>query len=82
MKVGDFIKSSARLWGSIMKLNEVLASEVQRSGGRMVIERVPDSKQPSSKTLKRIEREIASQISANEAMSNRSMHYASRMSAK
>ena len=65
-----------------MRLSVLLAAEAERSGGDMVIEYVPSSKQPTAKTLKRIEREIAAQISANEAMSNRSMHYASRQSAR
>ena len=65
-----------------MRLSVLLAAEVERSGGDMVIERVPHSKQPTAKTLKRIEREIAAQISANEAMSSRSMQYASRQSAR
>lgn len=46
----------------------------------MVIQRVPRNKQPTANTLRRIEREIASQISANEAMSSRSMNYASKLS--
>lgn len=66
----------------MMKLSTILAKEAERSRGGMVIETVPQSKQPAASTLRRIEREIAAQISANEAMSSRSMNYASRLSGK
>ena len=66
----------------IVKLSVMLANEVKRSKGGMVIKEVPYSKQPTQKALRRIEREIAAEISANEAMSSRSMHYASKMSIK
>lgn len=65
-----------------MKLRELLATEVKRSDGEMTIESVADDGLPSAKTSERIEREIAAQISANEAMSSRSMQYASSQSVR
>lgn len=75
--VGD-CKSFERQRGIIMKMSRVIAKEMQKSGGRVRVVKVPASKRPTASALTKLEREIASQVSANEAMSNRSMLYASR----
>lgn len=63
-----------------MRLSSVLASEAMRSGGAMKIRKVPRHKQPKASVNKKIEKEIRIQVTANEAMSNRSLRYASRSS--
>lgn len=61
-----------------MKISKVIEKEMQKSGGQVNVVKVPVSKRPTASALTKLEREIASQVSANEAMSNRSMLYASR----
>lgn len=61
-----------------MKISRVIEKEMQKSGGSVNIVKVPASKRPTASALKKLESEIASQVGANEAMSNRSMLYASR----
>lgn len=65
-----------------MKINRMIKNEMNKSGGRVRIVQVPMEKRPTGESVKRIDREIAAQVSANEAMSNRSMLYASRMPLK
>ena len=60
-----------------MRISKVIEKEMQKSGGRVRVVKVPVSKRPTASALETLEREIASQVSANEAMSNRSMLYAS-----
>ena len=62
----------------IMRLSRVIEREMEKSGGRVRVVKVPARKKPTASALTKLEREIASQVSANEAMSNRSMLYASR----
>lgn len=61
-----------------MKISKVIEKEMQKSGGQVNVVKVPVSKRPTASALTKLEREIASQVNANEAMSNRSMLYASR----
>lgn len=61
-----------------MKISKVIEKEMQKSGGQVKVVKVPVSKRPTASALTKLEREIASQVNANEAMSNRSMLYASR----
>lgn len=61
-----------------MKISKVIEKEMQKSGGQVKVVKVPVSKRPTTSALTKLEREIASQVNANEAMSNRSMLYASR----
>jgi hypothetical protein len=63
-----------------MKLSRMIANEMNKSNGQVTIVRVPDDKRPTTMSLKKLDREIAAQVSANEAMSNRSVLYASRTS--
>ena len=76
--VGDY-KSFERQRGCIiMRISRVIEKEMQKSGGRVRVVKVPANKRPTASALAKLEREIASQVSANEAMSNRSMLYAAR----
>lgn len=61
-----------------MRISKVIEKEMQKSGGRVRVIKVPAERRPTAAALKKLEREIASQVSANEAMSNRSMLYASK----
>lgn len=78
--VGDY-KSFERQRGVVMRISRVIEKEMQKSGGRVKVVKVPANRRPTASALTRLEREIASQVSANEAMSNRSMLYASRSGA-
>ncbi len=61
-----------------MRISRVIEREMQKSNGRVRVVKVPANRRPTASALTKLEREIASQVSANEAMSNRSMLYASR----
>lgn len=65
-----------------MKINRMISKQMSKSAGQVTIVKVPDSKRPTAASLKKLDREIAAQVSANEAMSNRSMLYASKMPLK
>lgn len=65
-----------------MKISRIIAQEMNSSAGGVKVVKVPSSKRPTAASLKRLDREIAAQVSANEAMSTRSMFYASKMSAR
>lgn len=65
-----------------MDLKSILAKEIAKSGGQAKLVKVPESRRPTSESLKKLDREIAAQISANEAMRSRSMQRASRMSGR
>lgn len=53
---------------------------MNKSGGCARLVKVPASRRPTAKTLKKLEREISAQVSANETMRSRSMQNASKMS--
>ena len=61
-----------------MKANLVLERQMARSGGVARVLDVPKRMKPTTKSLKNLEREISSQIGANEAMRGRSMQNASK----
>ncbi|MCD8015751.1 MAG: hypothetical protein LUG99_21825 [Lachnospiraceae bacterium] len=51
---------------------------MKKSGGHVKMVSVPKNKRPTAVSIKKLDREIAVQVSANRAMSNRSMLYASK----
>jgi hypothetical protein len=65
-----------------MKIGKIIAQEMSNSGGRVRIVKVPDSKRPTVTSLRKLDREIAAQVSENEAMSTRSVLYASKMAVR
>ena len=67
-------------WSGIMNLSRMIAREMNKGSGQIKIKRVPASKRPTAASLRRLDREIAAQVSANEAMSNRSVLLASKTS--
>lgn len=62
-----------------MNWNDVMARELERAETGAKMTKVPDSRRASAISLLKLEREIASQISENEAMSARSKSYAASM---
>lgn len=56
-----------------MKYRDLLKREFKRSGGKATIAPLDKSNYPSAASLKALDREIASQINANNAMRSRSM---------
>lgn len=65
-----------------MMINRMILAQMNKSNGQVKIVKVPASKRLSAKSLKKLDSEIAAHVSANEAMSNRSMVYASKLSLK
>lgn len=65
-----------------MKGTSMIEREMRRSGGYVKIVDVPASMRPTKASLKKLDREIAAQVRANEAMSTRSILYASKASLK
>lgn len=63
-----------------MKLDRMIAREINKSNGQIKIVKVPAEKRPKAEDLKKLDCEIRAQVSANEAMSSRSMLYASKTS--
>ncbi len=63
-----------------MNLRRMIAREMEKGNGQIEIVKVPANKRPTAASLKKLDREIAAQVSANEAMSNRSVLLASRTS--
>ncbi len=61
-----------------MSIRTVLTKAMERSGGRARVVPVPADKRPDAESLKKLEREIAAQIDANEAMRNRSIRNADK----
>lgn len=51
---------------------------MSKSGGRVVVKEVPNDKIASADSFRKLETEIGAQISANVAVCNRSMQFASR----
>lgn len=60
-----------------MKINRMISKQMSKSAGQVKIVKVPAIKRPTAASLKKLDREIAAQVNANKAMSNRSMLYAS-----
>lgn len=65
-----------------MKINRMIEKQMSKSKGQVRIVKIPADEKPTAESLKKLDREIAAQVSANEAMSNRSMLYASKMPLK
>lgn len=65
-----------------MSISRILKKEMEKSGGKAKVVKVPADRRPTAESLRELEREISAQISANEAMRSRSMHNASRMSGR
>lgn len=63
-----------------MSISRILTRAMERSGGSARVVAVPANRRPTSESLRSLEREIAAQVSANEAMRCRSMQNASKMS--
>ena len=63
-----------------MNLSRMIAREINKDGSATQIVKVPANKRPKAADLKTLDREIAAQVNANEAMSNRSLVYASKTS--
>lgn len=61
---------------ALMKLSKILARELERSKGQIVIKKVPQRSQPSYESLRKADQIIAAQTSANEVMSKKSMQIA------
>lgn len=61
-----------------MKISRMISKQMNKSAGQVKIVKVPASKRPTAVSLKKLDREIAAQVNANKAMSNRSMLYALR----
>lgn len=65
-----------------MNISDIIKNEMNKSDGRVKVVKVPADRKPTAESLRKLEREISAQISANEAMRNRSMQNASRLSGK
>lgn len=65
-----------------MRISKIIVREMNNSAGHVKIVKVPDSKRPTAASLRKLDREIAAQVSENEAMSTRSVLYASKMSVR
>ena len=65
-----------------MDLRNILAKEMSKSNGEAELLKVPANRRPTAASLRKLEREISSQISANDAMRSRSMQRASKMSSR
>lgn len=59
-----------------------MRKEMEKSGGQARVVPVPGDRCPTPESLRSLEYEIASQISANEAMRNRSMLNATKRSVR
>lgn len=64
----------------IVSIRRILEKEMFKSGGKAKLVKVPVSRRPTAETLIKLEREIAAQVNANEAMRSRSMINASKSS--
>lgn len=61
-----------------MDLKNVLMKEMAKSGGKARLVKAPANKRPTAESLRKLDREISSQIEANEAMRERSMERAAK----
>lgn len=65
-----------------LSISRILHKEMEKSNGQAKLVKVPASRRPTAESLRKLEREISAQISANEAMRSRSMQNASKMSGR
>lgn len=63
-----------------MNMSKVLKGALERNGGGAELVRVPNDRRPTAEGLRKLEREISAQITANEVMRSKSMQRASRLS--
>lgn len=63
-----------------MSIERILAKQMEKSGGKARLVKVPSARRPTAETLIKLEREIAAQVSANDVMRSRSMQSASKRS--
>lgn len=61
-----------------MSISKVLAKEMNKSGGKARVVKVPANRRPTAESLRKLEREIAAQINSNEVMRSRSLQKASQ----
>ena len=61
-----------------MELRNILRKEMEKSEGKARLVKVPANRRPTAESLRKLDREISSQIEANEAMRERSMERASK----
>lgn len=61
-----------------MDLRNILKKELEKSGGKARLVKVPANRRPTAESLRELDREISSQIEANEAMRKRSVEKASK----
>ena len=64
----------------MIKFYALLEKELNRNGGTKKFVDVPKDRQPTVSSLKKLDMEIAAQISTNDAVRSRSMLNASRTS--
>ena len=61
-----------------MDLRNILKKELEKSGGKARLVKVPANRRPTAESLRKLDREISSQIEANEAMRERSVERVSK----
>lgn len=61
-----------------MDLRNILKKELEKSGGKAKLVKVPANRRPTAESLRKLDCEISSQIKANEAMRERSVERASK----
>ncbi len=63
-----------------MSVRKAIQAEMKRSNGKVQVMKIDSKRLPSKKGLLKLDRQISAQISANEAMRNRSMARISKAS--
>ena len=61
-----------------MSIIDVLEKEVEKSGGKVRVVKVPPERRPTAESLSKLETEISAQIRVNEEMRRRSYIEASK----
>ena len=61
-----------------MSIIDVLEKEVEKSGGKVRVVKVPPERRPTAESLAKLEAEISAQIRVNEEMRRRSYIEASK----
>lgn len=61
-----------------MSIIDVLKKEVEKSGGKVRVVKVPPERRPTAESLAKLEAEISAQIRVNEEMRRRSYIEASK----
>lgn len=63
-----------------MNIKRIMAKAMAKSGGAAELVEVPAYRRPTAQSLRKLEKEVAAQVSANEAMRSRSMQNAGNTS--